>query len=56
MFISIMTYVNKKTKTMKVKQTGSKLSLTINDVRSVKTSIDLLRSILDDYNTGQQTI
>jgi transcription-repair coupling factor (superfamily II helicase) len=56
MFISVMTYVNNKPKIMKVKQSGSKLSLTINAVKSVKSSIDLLKNILDDYNREHQTI
>ena len=56
LFISVMNYVNRKSKTMKVKQTGSKLSLTINEVRSVKSSIDVLKNIIDDYTRSQQTI
>jgi transcription-repair coupling factor (superfamily II helicase) len=55
LFISIMTYVNKKPKIMKVKQTGHKLGLTINDVGTVSTSIYQLKNILNDYYAGQQT-
>jgi hypothetical protein len=35
---------------MNMKQKASKLSLTINDVRSVKTAIRVLSEILEDYN------
>ena len=56
LFLSVMTFVNRKPGSMKIKQTGTKLSLTINDIKSVKSSINLLKNILDDYNRGSQTI
>jgi transcription-repair coupling factor (superfamily II helicase) len=48
LFVSIMNYVNRKQKQMNVKQKGMKLSLTISDVRSVKTAIRVLSEILVD--------
>jgi transcription-repair coupling factor (superfamily II helicase) len=50
LFVSIMNYVNRKLKEMNVKQKESKLSLTISDVRSVKSAIQILTDILADYN------
>ncbi len=47
LFVSIMNYVNKKQKQMNMKQKASKLSLTINDVKSVKTAIKVLNEILE---------
>ena len=49
LFVSIMNYVNKKQKQMKMKQKESKLSLTVIDVKSVKSAITLLNGILEDY-------
>ncbi len=46
LFVSIMNYVNRKYKKMDVKQKGTKLSLTISDVRSVKEAIKILDEIL----------
>jgi transcription-repair coupling factor (superfamily II helicase) len=48
LFVSIMNYVNKKQKRMKIKQSESKLSLSITEIRSVKAAIQMLQSILDD--------
>jgi len=44
-FISIMNYVNHRQKQMNMKQSASKLSLTISDVKSVKTAIRILKEI-----------
>jgi len=44
-FISIMNYVNHRQKQMNMKQSASKLSLTISDVKSVKTAIRILNEI-----------
>jgi transcription-repair coupling factor (superfamily II helicase) len=49
LFVSIMNYVNRKPKQMNMKQKASKLSLTINEVKSVKTAIRILKEILEDY-------
>jgi transcription-repair coupling factor (superfamily II helicase) len=50
LFVSIMNYVNLKKNQMRVKQKESKLSLTIIDVRSVKSAIQILNHILINYN------
>ena len=50
LFVSIMNYVNRKQKRMSMKQKGSRLSLTISDIRSVKSAIRVLDEILADYN------
>jgi transcription-repair coupling factor (superfamily II helicase) len=52
LFVSIMNYVNGKQRQMNIKQKASKLSLTITDVKSVKTAIQILIEILTDYNTS----
>ena len=52
LFVSIMNYVNGKQRQMNIKQKASKLSLTITDVKSVKTAIQILNEILTDYNTS----
>jgi hypothetical protein len=44
-----MNYVNRKSKQMNMKQKASKLSLTINEIRSVKSAIRALNEILEDY-------
>ena len=49
LFVSIMNYVNKKSRQMHMKQKGTKLSLTINEVKSVKSAIRVLNEILEDY-------
>jgi len=50
LFVSIMNYVNNHHKRMIVKQKESKLSLTITDIRSVKSAISILNVIFEDYN------
>ncbi len=45
LFVSVMNYVNHHQKRMSVKQKDSKLSLTITEIRSVKSAIDILKSI-----------
>jgi transcription-repair coupling factor (superfamily II helicase) len=50
LFVSIMNYVNGKQKQMTMKQKESKLSLTVNNVTSVKLAISILNEILEDYN------
>jgi transcription-repair coupling factor (superfamily II helicase) len=50
LFVSIMNYVNRKPKQMNMKQKTSKLSLTIAEVKSVKSAIFVLNEILSDYN------
>jgi transcription-repair coupling factor (superfamily II helicase) len=47
LFVSIMNYVNRKQKQMSMKQKATKLSLTINDVKSVKGAIKVLNEILE---------
>jgi transcription-repair coupling factor (superfamily II helicase) len=49
LFVSIMNYVNRKQKQMNMKQKASRLSLTIIEVKSVKTAIKVLNEILEDY-------
>ena len=46
-----MNYVNRKPDRMNMKQKASKLSLTITEVKSVKSAIRLLNDILDNHNT-----
>ena len=48
LFVSIMNYVNRKQNRMNMKQKAAKLSLTINDVKSVKSAINFLNEILAD--------
>jgi transcription-repair coupling factor (superfamily II helicase) len=45
-FVSIMNYVNRRHNQMSIKQKATKLSLTINDVKSVKAAIRVLGEIL----------
>ena len=45
LFISIMNYVNSKPKQMVMKQKAYKLTLTINDVKTVKTAIRIMNEI-----------
>jgi len=44
-FVSIMNYVNRNQKRMVMKQKESRLSLTVSDIRSVKSSINILLGI-----------
>jgi transcription-repair coupling factor (superfamily II helicase) len=53
LFVSIMNYVNRKPKQMNMKQKASKLSLTINEVKSVKTAIRVLNEILESHLNSQ---
>jgi hypothetical protein len=48
-----MNYVNRKPKQMNMKQKASKLSLTINEVKSVKTAIRVLNEILESHLNSQ---
>jgi transcription-repair coupling factor (superfamily II helicase) len=52
LFISIMNYVNRKQKQMNMKQKAAKLSLTINDIKSVKAAIRVLNEILEARHEG----
>ena len=52
LFVSIMNYVNKKQKQMNMKQKASKLSLTVSDVKSVKSAIRILNDILADFKNS----
>jgi transcription-repair coupling factor (superfamily II helicase) len=45
-FVSIMNYVNRRHNQMSIKQKATKLSLTINDVKSVRSAIKVLGEIL----------
>jgi transcription-repair coupling factor (superfamily II helicase) len=49
LFVSIMNYVNRKQRQMNMKQKASKLSLTVSDVKSVRSAIQILNEILEDY-------
>jgi transcription-repair coupling factor (superfamily II helicase) len=46
LFVSIMNYVNRHQNQMTVKQREAKLSLTIRDIKSVKSAIEILNNIL----------
>jgi transcription-repair coupling factor (superfamily II helicase) len=48
LFVSVMNYVNHHQKKMSVRQKESKLSLTINDIKSVRAGIELLQNILSE--------
>ena len=50
LFVSIMNYVNSKPRQMSMKQKAFKLSLTINEVKSVKSAIRILTDILGSHN------
>ena len=52
LFVSIMNYVNRKQKQMNMKQKAAKLSLTINDIKSVKAAIRVLNEILESHRNG----
>jgi transcription-repair coupling factor (superfamily II helicase) len=47
LFASIMNYVNSKKNRMQMKQKASKLSLTVNDVKTVKGAINVLNNMLE---------
>jgi transcription-repair coupling factor (superfamily II helicase) len=48
-FVSIMNFVNRKQKQMSMKQKNSKLSLTVSDIRSVKSAIQILNDIIESH-------
>lgn len=48
LFVSVMNYVNHHQKKMSVRQKESKLSLTISNIESVKSAIEILQSILKE--------
>jgi len=48
LFVSVMNYVNRNQKKMSVRQKESKLSLTITDIKSVRSGIELLQNILNE--------
>ena len=50
LFVSIMNYVNRKQRQMNMKQKTSRLSLTINDVGSVKSAIRILEDIINNLS------
>ena len=45
LFVSVMNYVNRHQKRMSVKQKASKLSLTITEIKSAKSAIEILQNI-----------
>ncbi len=47
LFVSVMNYVNRHQKQMSVRQKESKLSLTITEVKTVNTAIEILQGILN---------
>jgi transcription-repair coupling factor (superfamily II helicase) len=49
LFVSIMNYVNRKQKQMNMKQKAAKLSLTVNDIKSVKSAIKVLSEVLEAH-------
>ena len=49
LFVSVMNYVNKKQKQMRMKQKETKLSLTVSEVKSVKSAIGILKEILESH-------
>ncbi len=52
LFVSIMNYINRKQSEMNMKQKASKLSLMVNDVKSVKKAIGVLNEILKSHMDG----
>ncbi len=49
LFVSIMNHVGRKHKSMTMKQKDSRLSLTVSDVKSVKTAIGVLSEIISSF-------
>jgi transcription-repair coupling factor (superfamily II helicase) len=49
LFVSIMNYVNRKQKQMSMKQKATRLSLTINNISSVKGAIRVLNEIVESH-------
>ncbi len=52
LFVSIMNYVNRKHRQMNMKQKGSKLSLTVADIKSTRSAIRILNDILADFKNS----
>jgi transcription-repair coupling factor (superfamily II helicase) len=52
LFVSVMNYVNRKQKQMSMKQKATKLSLTINNIGTVKGAIGVLSEILKSHQVG----
>ncbi len=52
LFVSIMNYVNRHQKRMSVKQKESKLSLTITNIQTVKSAIEVLQNISREIQVG----
>ena len=50
LFVSVMNYVSRKHKQMSMKQKTSKLSLTINNITSVRSAISVLGDIFNNSN------
>ena len=55
LFVSIMNYVNRKQKQMHMKQKAAKLSLTVSDIKSVKSAIGVLNEILESHQVSPPT-
>jgi hypothetical protein len=55
-FVSIMNFVNRHQKRMSVRQKASRLSLTIINVTSVKSAIDILSEILNDFHNEENVV
>jgi transcription-repair coupling factor (superfamily II helicase) len=53
LFVSIMNYVNRKQSFMNMKQKANKLSLTVNNITSVKAAIRILEDISDSADIRQ---
>jgi transcription-repair coupling factor (superfamily II helicase) len=53
-FISLMNYVNRKQKHMNVKQKGTKLSLTISNIGTVRDAIRVLREMKENVFAGME--
>jgi transcription-repair coupling factor (superfamily II helicase) len=53
LFVSIMNYVNRKQSQMKMKQKESRLSLTISDIKSVKSAIRILKDMLETHTISK---
>jgi transcription-repair coupling factor (superfamily II helicase) len=56
LFVSIMNFVNRHQKRMSVRQKASRLSLTIINVTSVKSAIDILSEILNDFHNEENVV
>jgi transcription-repair coupling factor (superfamily II helicase) len=56
LFVSVMNYVNHHQKRMSVRQKESKLSLTIRDIESVKSAIQILKNVISDAGADMQSV